>query len=350
MGKSKKNRQSTSSNITETNEYVVTVHGGPSVQYIPMEKWPSIDDWLSKIDTNWPKYNKNNKKWRNLIDKQLSITYEKARRAFTEIIVMIPKFKPGDIRVRLHVNTDGTVLTNIIQAEHAAGPDTYESINIRYDPIGRRYEMSEFFNKYNIDIQGMKNDPNIRAHILINFQEVLKRYKLVMDINEFDNLWCMYVNYDRSVYDTTIAWCWVTLGIYPIIMKCIMCNSNITSHAKDALMTIHKRIVSVAGVMDHHPELQLEVRNAYQITIEYSGCVNTPRTVRDLILREKLLMIHGNMQALLSGFINTIDDHKHAEFMQLDEWKLLTKKYVPPKNYYTPLYKRKKEGKKKEKK
>ena len=331
-------------------EPVITPHGGPSVQFIPLNKWPSVGDYYASIDANWETYHNGDIKWKERVEDRVNSTVRDARNTFITTSQMLPKFEPDDVRVRFDVGPDGYVNTRIIPAENAGDPDTWESITIRFNPIFRQFEMSEMLARYGITVPQLRAIDLVESAIVQHFNTELKRYKVCIDFADMEGAKQLYTPVLESPYNPNKRWVWISYAVYPALMQHILYSGKFQPSAQREVILIHKRVKDLSNYADHKPKIQIDLFNAAQIAIKHTGRIDKPRTFTDIMLRNWMLLITANMSSLGKGTLTTGDDIDHKNWMDLNEWGMLTEPYVPPANYYVLAKPKPKKVKKKNKK
>lgn len=280
---------------------ILTPHGGACVQAVPLNKWPSMDDYMSQIDPNWTQCSTNDGEFMTRVMDRLEQTRMKARLSYTSKLITL---------------NDNTTIIG------------------RYNPIYRTYDVSELFAKYNLDIKQIMTNPIIRTFIEHDFNIILIKYNVCISVTDYDMIDRYYV----TPYDGML---WVSGTLYPTMFKAIMMDANTPSLLSKDLMTYHFVINDTSTMIDNCTDVQLELYNATEVAIKYSNRISNPKTICDITLRENLIRIVDNIGAMISGMITSLDDINHLQNLRLDEWGLIEGGYRVPSWYYVTTKKKK---------
>jgi hypothetical protein len=281
--------------IEYTDGPIITPHGGPSVDAIPFETWPSQAEIYEKIDPDWIDNIKNND---SVFDDKLD-----------------------DYTVKLF-----DIVQNIYTATSIIFSNKCNDIvTVRYNPIFRQFEMSELFQRWGLNIRDVQDDETLKQHIMCKYINTLGRYGLCVNDNDWSIIRRLFATIMPNPHyptDVSKRFIWVSHEIYSVLMIVLWKSIGVPSVEVE---NVHTRMKCIGSFANHHTHLQVELYTAIGIILNHTNrdIIAPVQTFTSIQLHEWQILIMGNMRSLEHGSFTTCNDIVFYNDLELIEWGMM---------------------------
>lgn len=369
----------------DTNKVVITPHGGPCVDYIDMDKWPTMFDiyvdiyeyYFTKSDTYsekelveyfrrkechdhrilWMTYATNSAelftKHKKFVADTKSIleldpdhpVYERDHyESLAKAAVMPQSFMPKLTTYFLMITQKARAAYTTVLAS-AANDKEKKSIYVRFNPIFRQYEMHEAFNHWGFTMRDVFRSKYLQELALDTYNSGLMMYHRKTGMDTWPIIQQFLIPYTNNThtYSDKIEdrFQWISDTMYRPMMETIL-SSHVPEQVKhDVVQLDNNTITGIQFNCEHHLELQVKYYALIDVVLKHPLECDVPSNFLTVELREHQMTIVGNFISMKKGYIKTCNDQVYYLQKELELWSEYGG-YIPP-----PPEKKEKKHKKK---